>query len=201
MRFTRDFYRPSEASEARVEYPDYLPVAEVYRYENASMVSGKQSMYAMVFGGKRAKPDWHFRFRSDKEREDRIIAWKEGQEARIEQAAKNRKARNAGHSLEVGDVLHGSWGYDQTNASFYQIVAVPSKCFVVAREIGSKLVRTEGSATYVVPAKDSFREGERGEAKRYKAGPDNSITIESFLHPSKTSWEAEHYETHWMYGH
>ena len=60
--------------------------------------------------------------------------------------------------------------------------------------------RESGSATYVVPVKDAWCE-HGGEPKRYKAGPDNSITIESFLHPSKTDWDAEHYVTHWAYGH
>ncbi len=195
MRMTREFYRPSASVGAIMETVAAVPGSEVYRYEG-----GGGKPVAMVFGGKRAKPDWHFRFNNEDRREQKIDSWIVNQVARVGDAAKRRKADNAGHTLEVGDVLHGSWGYDQTNASFYQIVEVPSKCFVIAREIGSKTVRENGSAIYVVPVKDAWREY-KGEPKRYKAGPDNSITIESFLHPSKTSWTEEHYETHWAYGH
>lgn len=200
MRFTRDFYRPKDA---RIEYPDGLPGAEIHRYENGSRAPDSDVPFAAVFGGKRTKPDWHYRFRTDEQREAKIEAWIENQKANIKDAAERRKAHNGGHSLKVGDVLHGGWGYDQTNASFYQIVGVPSKCFVIAREIGSKIVNGDGGpTTYVVPVKDSFLSDDRGGApKRYKAGPDNSITIESFLHPSKTSWDSQHYETGWGYGH
>ncbi len=193
MRFTREFYRPKDA---RVEYPEGLPGAEIHRYENGS--NKPDVPYAAVFGGKRTKPDWHYRFRTAERREEKIGEWIANQKARIEAAAERRKADNGGHTLKAGDVLHGSWGYDQTNASFYQIVEVPSKCFVTAREIGSKIVNGSGGpSTQVVPVKDSFK----SEPKRYKAGPENGITIASYLHPSKTNWESSHYETGWGYGH
>ncbi len=196
MRFTRDFYRPKDS---RVEYPDGIPGAEIHRYENGS--NKPDVPYAMVFGGNRAKPDWHYRFRTDERREEKIAEWIEAEKAHIEATTKRRKKQNGGHTLEVGDVLHGSWGYDQTNASFYQIVEVLSKCFVKAREIGSKIVKGSGGpSTQVVPVKDAWK-AHGGEAKRYKAGPENSITITSYLHPHKTSWEESHYETGWGYGH
>ncbi len=196
MRFEREFYRPKDA---RVEYPEDLPGAEIHRYENGSRAPNSKAPFAAVFGGKRSKPDWHFRFKDNERREEKIAEWME-QEKDSLIAAKNRRAEhNGGHTLEVGDVLSGSWGYDQTNVDFYQITEVPSKCFVMAQKIGGKTNRESGSAIFVVPVKDSFEEG--SEPKRYKAGPDNSISIASYLHPSKTNWEDEHYETHWAYGH
>jgi hypothetical protein len=192
---TREFYRPSEALGATMETAPTVPGSEIYRYTNRM-----DRPVAEVFGGKRAKPDWYIQFQTEERREEKIAEWIANEEDNSKRAAKRRAENNAGHTLEVGDVLSGSWGYDQTNVDFYQIVEVPSKCFVVARKIGGKTVRENGSAIYVVPSKDSWCE-HKGEAKRYKAGPDNCITIESFLHPSKTSWTEEHYETHWMYGH
>jgi len=192
MRFDRDFYRPKDA---RVEYPEGLPGAEIHRYENGGNLPDVP--YAAVFGGKRTKPDWHYRFRTEERREEKIAEWIENQKGRLVDTKNRRAEHNGGHTLEVGDVLSGSWGYDQTNVDFYQIMEVPSKCFVTARKIGGETVRETGSAIFVKPVKDSFC----GEAKRYKAGPDNHITIASYLHPSKTGWNDEHYETHWAYGH
>lgn len=59
---------------------------------------------------------------------------------------------------EVGDILASSWGYDQTNINYYQVVGVtPSGKSVRIREIAQSIVRSEaGGLDYVVPVKDSF---------------------------------------------
>jgi len=195
MRLGREFYRPKDA---RVEYPDGLPEGyEIHRYESEA-----GACYAAVFGGKRSKPDWHYRFNNEDHREESIAKWIEGQKAHLEYQAERRKERNGGHSLKVGDALHASWGYDQTNADFWQVVEVPSKCFVVCRKIASKMVEGEAATwTQVVPVKDAFLEGERGAPKRYKAGPNNSIAVYSFAKAHKTDWETSHYETGYACGH
>lgn len=58
---------------------------------------------------------------------------------------------------KLGDVLVNSWGYDQTNVNFYQVVEVKAKSVVII-EICYKVV--ENSAGYdscrVVPVKDNF---------------------------------------------
>jgi len=175
---------------------DEIPGSEIYRMKINDHPA------AMVFGGKRAKPDWFLRFQDVAARENRIRMWEQGQKERAAEQAKRRKARNSGHSLKVGDVLNSSWGYDQTNVDFYQIVEVPSKCFVIARQIASKTVSDDGPSTRVAPVKDAFlTQHGRGEPKRYKAGPSNSIAVRSFCNASQTSWDSSHYETGWGYGH
>jgi len=58
---------------------------------------------------------------------------------------------------KVGDILHHSWGYDQTNCDFYQVVEV-KKASVVLRKIGAKTVPgSEGfMSESLMPAKDAF---------------------------------------------
>lgn len=202
MRLTRDFYRPSASLNAVKDTSPDVPGSEIYRYTKEG-----GTPVALVFGGKRSKPDFWFRFPTEEAREKRIAEWVEDQKSRAEYAAKRRASANAGHTLKVGDVLHASWGYDQTNANFYQVVEVPSKCFVIAREIGSEIGSeivdgSGGPSTQVRPVKDAFLSDERGGApKRYKSGPDNSIAAYSFANAHKTSWEETHYETGFGYGH
>lgn len=188
MKLTREFYQPQGAI---IETVDGLPGSEIHRYETNGAI------YAAVFGGKRAKPDFHFRFKTEEQRETRIAYWVGTQKERAKYAAEQRAKRNGGHSLKVGDVLHSSWGYDQTNADFYQVVEVPSKCFVIVREIGYKTVSDNGPSTRVVPVKDSFKT----DPKRYKAGPNNSISVASYANANKTDWEDTHHVTGWGYGH
>lgn len=56
------------------------------------------------------------------------------------------------HRLEVGDILHTSWGYDQTNATFYQVVAVNGKTQVTLSQIGKRL-SDDGTGAVPVPEK------------------------------------------------
>jgi hypothetical protein len=74
-----------------------------------------------------------------------------------------RKQRNAEARrlftmpYKVGDILHHSWGHEQTNCDFYQVVGVKGKT-VVLKKIGSKTV--PGSEGFMsdsrMPVKDDF---------------------------------------------
>lgn len=37
------------------------------------------------------------------------------------------------HIFKTGDILHHSWGYDQTNADFYQVIRVSDKSIWIAQ--------------------------------------------------------------------
>ena len=47
-------------------------------------------------------------------------------------------------TYNIGDVLYSSWGYDQTNVSFYQIVGKTGKATLVLQEVGKEFVETHG---------------------------------------------------------
>lgn len=51
------------------------------------------------------------------------------------------------HSLKVGDLLYGSWGYEQTNVTFVQVVALVGKMFVKVREV-SPAIEEEKSISW-----------------------------------------------------
>lgn len=56
--------------------------------------------------------------------------------ARETEREDNKRARQqAEHGLEVGDILVSVWGYDQTNATFFQVVRLPSARSAVIRQI------------------------------------------------------------------
>lgn len=192
MKMTRDFYRPSAAVNASMHVIDDVPGSEVYRYKNAD-----GAPVAIVFGGKRAKPDFYFRFQSVERREAKIAEWVENQKARDASAKARRAEKNVGHSLKVGDVLNSSWGYDQTNVDFYQVVEVPSKCFVIVREISGTTVSDNGPSTRVKPVKDAFK----SDPKRYKSGVSNTISVASYASAHQTDWDESHHETGYGYGH
>jgi hypothetical protein len=82
-----------------------------------------------AFPSERAiKPCARYRFPSPAKREAWVKGFFEGQAARAalkaDRAAKRKEWENP---YKVGDILKGSWGYDQTNIDFFEIVAVKGK--------------------------------------------------------------------------
>jgi hypothetical protein len=74
-----------------------------------------------------------------------------------------RKARELqeAEDVQVGDVFHSSWGFDQSNCDFYQVVEKPSKNTVVLAEIAFETVKSTGWASEEVrPVKDAFLDKE-----------------------------------------
>lgn len=66
---------------------------------------------------------------------------------------------------QVGDILTASWGYDQTNVDFYEVVAV-TKASVKIREIRGKIASSTGTQDVVVPAPGNYAVGYHGEASK-----------------------------------
>jgi len=52
---------------------------------------------------------------------------------------------NAVHPIKPGDIFYTSWGYDQTNVDFYQIVSLSGKTGVKVRQIGATVTSDHGA--------------------------------------------------------
>lgn len=76
----------------------------------------------------------------------------------LERRAKKAEAKKYYvNPYKVGDILHHSWGYDQTNCDYYQVVE-SKPASVVLKKIGAKTVPgSEGfMSETLMPVKDSF---------------------------------------------
>ena len=92
--------------------------------------------------------------------------------------------------IKIGDIFFYSWGYEQTNANYFQVVALRGTKQVIIREITYEIVETTGFDSYrVKPCKDVFlkdsqfiRDNTIGTAKQVKGLPNGTIyiNIESF---------------------
>lgn len=127
---------------------------------------------------KRSKPYAHYRFKNINAAE--IYIEREKQSAKeLDEMRLNRKTeRNKPHTLKVGDILYSSWGYDQTNVDFWQVVAVRGRAIDI-REIGSRLTDEEGAymSGRCVAVKDAFT-GDIIKGKRPRG--DNSVPWKSY---------------------
>lgn len=171
--FGRDFYIPhgEHAVNLQKDNPAGTDL-EVYTYEDQ-----KGNLYGMAFAGKQNKPLWHYRFRSEFERQRRIQETVAGRKERAEYMDKRRQERmQYRHDLKVGDILVSSWGYDQTNVDFYEVVEAGEKS-VKIREIDGKIVpSSERTQDKVVPDLGKYK----GPAMVKMVGPGGRVKVRSF---------------------
>ena len=105
---------------------------------------------------------FNYRFRSIERRDEFCKEWIERVEANInsenEKKARKKEARvNMNHNFELGSILYDSWGYDQTNIDFYQVVEIKPKSIKIREISGSYVEGTQGfMCSNVKPISNSF---------------------------------------------
>lgn len=100
----------------------------------------KQKPIVMIFVGKAQKPKYYYSFKNEFDAARFIKNHVEYELNNINEridrkAAEKELKKNYKTSLKVGDIMHGSWGYDMTINEFYQITEIKNKT-VILREIG-----------------------------------------------------------------
>ena len=130
---------------------------KIYRSETA--VGGP---CAMMFYPKAINPAWNYRFKSAEQMEEyisgKIANYDAYQKMKDERKAARRGTADDLNAVAVGDIFHFSWGYDQTNCDFFQVVEKSGRS-VIIREIGSQTVDKEtgnSMADYRIAVKDAF---------------------------------------------
>lgn len=86
----------------------------------------------LVYKGRRTKPEERGSYYDTARRAFRVREIIQ-RETRVAEARQLRA--QAVHGLVVGDVVYATWGYEQTNVNFYQVVRVPSTRSAVVRPI------------------------------------------------------------------
>lgn len=116
------------------------------------------------------------------------------------------------HGVKVGDIFRMSWGYEQTNVDYFQVVELKGSTMIKIREIASKFIRSESSLSgYVKPAKDAFLDrsvwtaNTKGESnnndgiykKVLKMGDTIYLNMCSFANAYLTSEDKESFYSEW----
>lgn len=179
----------------------YIPTdykAREYKDANAIIYFTERAgaYYAIGYSGKRSKHDFHYKFNTQEKLETYLSEYIKRLTAYEQSKIERKKERLAfKHTLKVGDILSCSWGWEQTNVDFYQVIEVIGK-MVKIREIECSMPNgEEGFMTgFVIPLKDKFTD-EEVLLKKVLRG--NSIKIESYAwanvwdgKPERTSWYA-----------
>jgi len=139
-------YIPEGAQEEKFDHVNAI----AYRYEAKGLPA------ATVYHGKSIKFDFSYRFRNLEQRENYISEWLKRLEAWEERKQKRKEEQKAFvNPLKVGDIVYNSWGYDQTNIDFYEVVKSTNKT-VSLRGLNSKIKMTGFMSGETVPAESSY---------------------------------------------
>lgn len=114
MKLDRRFYTPQ----------GYQLIAKDERFGFEVWGQLQPRVVALAFGGKRSKPDWHFRFQDEARLHAKIEETLRGFMQSQERKAAWKAERNQPHDVKIGDVFKCSWGYEQTNIDFYEVTNV-----------------------------------------------------------------------------
>ncbi len=99
------------------------------------------------------------------------------------------------YGVQVGDVFRCSWGYDQTNEDFFQVVALVGTGSVRVRQVSLPILKEDGvgpmasNYTYaltheILPATGSIwiKDQEKGDLKRLSAGYGGGVAFKIANH-------------------
>jgi len=153
----------------------------------------------MGSASKRAKNalEWSY-YTSESYRDKVVDDWVASYERKAKAKAERAEAaKNFQHGIKVGDIFYASWGYDQTNVDFYQVLRVIGKATVEVQKVQSKTVREDMTANYVEAVPNRFVRGSRPMKKR--VSPRGTIKMD---HTYASKWdEKPKYETSPYAGH
>lgn len=107
------------------------------------------------------KPEFYYRYPTEERMiESLVLFLKQRMKNIADREEYKQKKRQAKKELvngfKIGQILYDSWGYDQTNIDFYQVVGLGAKS-VKIRKIAQKYVRSGGfMCEYVTPDVNNF---------------------------------------------
>lgn len=166
MPLPREFYIKKGAMKVA---PKDLPV--VFYVEN--------DLGCMCFIGKQSKPAWYYGFKTQEQMEKKIQDQIASVQASEEYKAKRKAEQKKPHTLQVGDILYGSWGYDQTNVNFFKVKRLIAKTMVELVEVAAQHVEDSGMSHGMADQVVAVPEIELGEPFKRKASARNYVKINS----------------------
>lgn len=169
----------------KIEFSENIkskPVARLYKFITVGKNKGTYKLIeGYYFGTEERREAWV------KEQIERVK--KREQEKKERKEAKKSASANMVNPFKVGQVFYDSWGYDQTNIDFYQIIEVKAKS-VVIREVAQVVVKEAGfMCEYVRPDVDNFVSEPMTKPVQISVGYDGKI---SYHLKSKHGWISEY---------
>lgn len=147
-----------------IQHPEGYAVAYVSPWDVRT-----GSWQVVAYRGSAGKASVNARFSNREKAEEWVGRFFTGVSQSKQLVSERRAESFKGHNFKVGEMVYNSWGYDQTNVDYYQVVKV-SQSFVWLHEIAGEAKETGFMCGQSKPIKDSFVKGKQIE--RHKATGD-----------------------------
>jgi len=174
-------------------YKDGLRIIQRPYYKDGT------KFHLTIYWGKSMKPVVNALFSKQELMDKHIQDYKGRYDAHIERKQKLKDEKKAfKHTLKVGDILYASWGYDQTNIDFYQVVEVKGKR-VRIKSIAGHLVRGEEGfmCGHSVAVKDAFLTEHRSYDEWHLVLLGNHVKIKELHDVWAHLWDGKELYTSW----
>lgn len=116
----------------------------------------------VAYSKRRLKPDFYYSFPDDAKAEQYINDWSSLHIKRVEEAEQEKERQKKLNGMvkevvSVGDVFASSWGYEQTNVDYYQLIGFKGKQTGLFKQIASHIAEDTGyMSARVLPTVDEF---------------------------------------------
>ena len=117
---------------------------EYKRSGDSVIYASADHLNAIAYRGKKARSEWYSSFTSENSFLSAVTRFFESITDH-DQRINNRKKERSEFitALKPGDIMVMSWGYEQTNINFYQVIEVTGRCTIMIREICGTITETE----------------------------------------------------------
>lgn len=132
------------------ELENGAPVAQLWAKTPKGKWAKEKKVIGYQFGTEQKRSEWVIKqtnkiFETERKAIEYRNEKKEGAKSAIENGA-----------VKVGSIFYNSWGYDQTNIDFYEVVEAKGMT-VTVREIGQRRDRTYHDGGTCTPTKGQFK--------------------------------------------
>lgn len=134
------------------EYTDKIEQADFVVYMN------KEKKNAIAYTGRKVKRDFFYKFETVEKMEDYCLKWALKTAKyfdKINEEKERTKNIVASDHFKIGDIVFNSWGWEQTNIDYYQVVEITGKKIKVM-ELMEEREETGFMSGHSVPKKDNF---------------------------------------------
>lgn len=118
---------------------------------------------AKMYVGKSNKPLFHYKFSSIerllsyiKTRANNIEIHKKLQNEKRQKAKDLQKDFNVKDVIPLGAIINNSWGYEQTNQYFYQVIGYSGRTRIIIKEVAQNRQYTGHMSGCTIPEKNNF---------------------------------------------
>lgn len=146
-------------------------------FDNIPTQEIRNSLKELGFRWHNAKKIWYA-----KQTDERLNFAKSLADSELREVSEPKATKSFDFDVKVGDLFSCSWGYEQTNVDFFQVIALVGSKSVRVRQVAPKMVKQEAVSgmsadrTYQVtneilpPISSIFiKDDEKGDLKRVKS--------------------------------